>query len=53
MSTNVWLKETQGFSLETAVNTGSEWTNAEVRKLEVMKTSGKSIKDISKALGRS
>jgi len=53
MSTNVWLRETQGFSLETAVNTGSEWTNAEVRKLEVMKTSGKSIKDISKALGRS
>jgi hypothetical protein len=53
MNTNVWLRETQSFSLETAVNTGSEWTNAEVRQLEVMKTSGKSIKDISVALGRS
>jgi hypothetical protein len=53
MDVNVWLREAQGFSLQTAVNTGSEWTLAEIRKMEVMKASGKSIKDIAQALGRS
>ena len=53
MDTNVWMREAQGFSLQTAVNTGSEWTSSETRQLELMKASGKSIKDIAKALGRS
>jgi hypothetical protein len=53
MNTTAWMREAQGFSLQTAVNTGSEWTNAEIRKMEVMKASGKSIKDIATALGRS
>lgn len=53
MNTNVWMREAQGFSLETAVNTGSEWTLAETRQLELMKASGKRIKDIAKTLGRS
>jgi hypothetical protein len=50
---NTWLIETQSVSLDAAVNTGSEWTIAEIRKMEVMKASGKSIKDIATALGRS
>jgi len=50
---NTWLIETQSRSLEAAVNTGSEWTLAEARQLEIMKASGKSIKEIAKALGRS
>ncbi len=53
MNTNVWMREAQGFSLETAVNIGSEWTLAETRQLELMRASGKSIKEIAKALGRS
>lgn len=53
MNTNVWMREAQSFSLQTAVNTGSEWTSSETRQLELMKASGKSIKEISKALGRS
>jgi hypothetical protein len=48
-----WLIQTQSVSLDAAVNTGSEWTMAEIRKMEVMKASGKSIKDIAQALGRS
>jgi hypothetical protein len=50
---NTWLIQTQSVSLDAATNTGSEWTNAEIRKMEVMKASGKSIKDIATALGRS
>jgi hypothetical protein len=50
---NTWLIQTQSVSLDAAVNTGSEWTLAEIRKMEVMKASGKSIKDIAQALGRS
>jgi hypothetical protein len=50
---NTWLIQTQSVSLDAAVNTGSEWTIAEIRKMEVMKASGKSIKDIANALGRS
>ena len=50
---NTWLIQTQSQSLEAAVNTGSEWTLAETRQLEVMKASGKSIKEIAKTLGRS
>ena len=47
MDTNVWMREAQGFSLQTAVNTGSEWTSSETRQLEIMKASGKSIKEIA------
>ena len=50
---NTWLIQTQRVSLDAAVNTGSEWTLAEIRKMEDMKASGKSIKDIAQALGRS
>jgi len=50
---NTWLIQTQSRSLEAAVNTGSEWTLAEARQLEIMKASGKSIKEIAKSLGRS
>jgi DNA-binding CsgD family transcriptional regulator len=50
---NTWLIQTQNLSLEAAVNTGSEWTLAEARQLEIMKASGKSIKEIAKSLGRS
>ena len=50
---STWLIQTQSISLDAAVNTGSEWTLAEIRKMEVMKASGKSIKDIAQALGRS
>ena len=53
MNTTAWMREAQGFSLETAVNTGSEWTSSETRQLEIMKASGKSIKEIAKVLGRS
>jgi hypothetical protein len=53
MNTTVWMREAQGFSLQTAVNTGSEWTSSETRQLEIMKASGKSIKEIAKVLGRS
>jgi len=53
MNTTAWMREAQGFSLQTAVNTGSEWTSSETRQLEIMKASGKSIKEIAKTLGRS
>ena len=50
---NTTTKDTQSFTLATAVNLGSEWTLAEIRTLECLKAGNMSIKDIATQLGRS
>lgn len=50
---NQTTRETQSFTLATAVNLGSEWTIAEIRTLECLKAGNMSIKDIATQLGRS
>ncbi len=53
MNTNEWQHQAQGFTLATAINTGVEWTHAEIRTLQALKAGNMSIMNIAKELGRS
>ena len=53
MSTQTWTREAQSFSLDTAVRSTMEWTHAETRVLESLRSEGKSTSEIAVLLGRS
>jgi DNA-binding CsgD family transcriptional regulator len=53
MTTQVWNREAQSFSLETATRSTLEWTHAETRVLENMRRDGKSTSEIATLLNRS
>jgi hypothetical protein len=53
MQTQEWNRNAQSFTLSTAINLNEEWTLGEIRRMEHLRETQMSIRDIAKELGRS
>lgn len=53
MQTQEWNRNAQSFTLSTAINLNEEWSHTEILRMEALRETQMSIRDIAKELGRS
>ena len=52
MQTQEWNRNAQSFTLSTATNLNEEWSHTEILRMEALRETQMSIRDIAKELGR-